>query len=451
MPPLYRLLVESGPDKGKSFAISESGCSVGRSSHNDLPLLDEQLSRLHCRFQFRKEELWVTDLASANGTEVDGVEIDEKKVVPGNRIRVGETVLLLEKAGEEGAAAGKPSAGDSEGGKTVPDATAPAVDLGFSGAMEGEAPVARLQKRTIIWAVSSFVGLLILAGLLRWMLEAPPGAATVQPLRSDARPRMLELRYEKIEGSAENIFRYDLALNERGRLTVSIDDLSQSRHVRRESPAPVEAELLERLGRQLEDSGFFALEASYEGVALPNSLASYDLTVVLGEKVHRVRVLNRSEPEEFLNARERIETFVRNELGLWAVEFSRERLESMARDAYMLGVKLVQEKDIQAGNLFSAARSFQECINFLDTVDPKPDFFEEAVSGLREARDETQRRYTEQNFRADRAIKLKDWERAASELRGLFELIPDRTDDRYKDAERRLLDVEARLKQRSSR
>ncbi len=458
MRPTFRLVVESGPDRGAVFVVPETGCSVGRSSHNDVLLMDEKLSRLHCRFQFRQDELWVTDLASANGTEVDGVEIAEQRVQAGSRVRLGDTLLRVEtedakdapddKAAVEGAVAAPVPVPGGES-PAVPPASA-AVDLGLSDTAVS-VPEARHLRRTLRLAVAAFLGLLLLAGLIRWMLESPAGSADVNPLAPAAGARTLELRYEKVEGSAENLFRYELVLDAQGRLAVAVDDLVQSRHVRKESPAPVAAALLAGLGRQLEESGFFTLDPAYEGIAQPNSLASYDLTVVLGLEAHRVRVLNRTEPESFRAARERVETFARNELGLWAVEFSRERLEGMAHDAYRLGVRLLQEKDIQAGNLFAASRSFQECVHFLDTVEPKPAFLQEALAGLREAGEEMGRRYTEQNFRADRAIKLKDWEAAASELRSLLELVPDRTDDRYRDAERRLLDVEARLKQRSAR
>ena len=57
-------------------------------------------------------------------------------------------------------------------------------------------------------------------------------------------------------------------------------------------------------------------------------------------------------------------------------------------------------------------------------------------------------RYKELNFSADRAIKLKEWQEAADELRALMQLIPDRADSRNRDAERRLLDVENRLRKK---
>ena len=46
--------------------------SVGRGLQNDLVVRDPVLSSAHARVEVRGEQLWVTDLKSRNGTEVDG-------------------------------------------------------------------------------------------------------------------------------------------------------------------------------------------------------------------------------------------------------------------------------------------------------------------------------------------------------------------------------------------
>ena len=55
-------------------------------------------------------------------------------------------------------------------------------------------------------------------------------------------------------------------------------------------------------------------------------------------------------------------------------------------------------------------------------------------------------RYTEERFLADRAINLSQWENAKRELMILLEMIPDRKDDRHREATAKLLDVEKRMK-----
>jgi hypothetical protein len=79
-------------------------------------------------------------------------------------------------------------------------------------------------------------------------------------------------------------------------------------------------------------------------------------------------------------------------------------------------------------------------------VNPKPDFYTEIIDGFEAAQEELDKRHKEQNFRADRAINLSDWPAAARELKILCEIIPDRADARHKEATRKLIDVENRLK-----
>jgi len=97
-------------------------------------------------------------------------------------------------------------------------------------------------------------------------------------------------------------------------------------------------------------------------------------------------------------------------------------------------------------NLFQAIRAFQSCLWYLDTIEPKPDFYEEAIAAADRARQALDQEYRDALFEVDKAINQRDWPRAASELRRILIMIPDRSDDRHQQAERRLLDVERRLR-----
>ena len=67
---------------------------------------------------------------------------------------------------------------------------------------------------------------------------------------------------------------------------------------------------------------------------------------------------------------------------------------------------------------------------------------------LTEAKDELDRRYRDQNFQCDRAIRLEDWAQAQTELKILCEMVPDAQDQRHVDAAAKLMDVEGRMKKR---
>ena len=78
-------------------------------------------------------------------------------------------------------------------------------------------------------------------------------------------------------------------------------------------------------------------------------------------------------------------------------------------------------------------------------VEVKPDFYLSLRGLITECTESLEKRYNDQQFLADKAIYLKDWQRAASELRVLCEMIPEREDERNQQARKKLLDVEARI------
>jgi len=56
------------------------------------------------------------------------------------------------------------------------------------------------------------------------------------------------------------------------------------------------------------------------------------------------------------------------------------------------------------------------------------------------------KRYEDLNFRAQRAIKLRDWREAAKSLQIICEMLPDRSDTRHAQARKDLLDVENHMR-----
>jgi pSer/pThr/pTyr-binding forkhead associated (FHA) protein len=71
--------------------------TVGRGDEAELSVDDAGVSRLHARLENRGTALWVTDLASRNGTFVDGEALASggAAVQPGSVIRVGQTLLVV--------------------------------------------------------------------------------------------------------------------------------------------------------------------------------------------------------------------------------------------------------------------------------------------------------------------------------------------------------------------
>ncbi len=440
-----QLTVKAGPDQGRTIDVPADGVGLGRSSGNDVTLADPLLSRHHCRLGFTSRgELLVSDLDSANGTLVNGEPVGEQILATGDRIVIGNTELVVTAVaaglptGEpaEGAAAdGKPPGAD--GGAASPPVF---VDLGFNDpeSAEHHAP----SMRPLLWAIGAAALLLLGVALIMRLPGRPPAPPVRPPAGQELLP--MEITYEKVEASSNSIFRYAMTLDASMRLAVAIDDLAENRHVRKE--AVVATNLVRELARELDASGFFHLADTYEGIPRADILNTWAITIVQGTRVKQCRVANRIEPDDFQTVRERLETFGKNELGIWAIQFSRDRLVALADEAFTRARNTFDERGIAYGNTAEAIRRFREAAFYLETVEPKPDFHGELVSLLAQAEEELDRRYEEQRFLADRAVNLKEWSSAARELRILREMIPDRNDPRHIQATRKLLDVENRIK-----
>ena len=91
-------------------------------------------------------------------------------------------------------------------------------------------------------------------------------------------------------------------------------------------------------------------------------------------------------------------------------------------------------------------KAFDAADVYLETIDPKPDFYQDVVGGRSDAKKLLQERYDDRAFRAEKSIKIGDWQEASKHLRVILESIPDREDDRYKQAQVKLLDVERHLR-----
>jgi hypothetical protein len=125
--------------------------------------------------------------------------------------------------------------------------------------------------------------------------------------------------------------------------------------------------------------------------------------------------------------------------------FSTEKLMEMARESYRLGKKLYSEKEIAYGNLSQAILRLGEADWYLETVEPKPNFYPDILKTINDCKADIQTKYDAVNFRATLAIKMRQWQDAAKELRIALEMIPDRSDPRHQESRKSLLDVERRL------
>ncbi len=96
---VYGRLDVFGPDGSiKSFPLSSPNVSVGRSSGNTVMLDNTTISRYHFSVTRDKDEVYITDLESANGTHVDGVKLVSNERRPlggGEEIQIGNLRIIF--------------------------------------------------------------------------------------------------------------------------------------------------------------------------------------------------------------------------------------------------------------------------------------------------------------------------------------------------------------------
>jgi PAS domain S-box-containing protein len=92
--PRYVVVIESGPDKGKSFFIGEK-VLVGRDQDIEVPLSDLQVSRRHLELQVGMDDVLIKDLGSSNGTIVKGKKVTSLRIPFNTQVHIGQTCFSV--------------------------------------------------------------------------------------------------------------------------------------------------------------------------------------------------------------------------------------------------------------------------------------------------------------------------------------------------------------------
>lgn len=134
------LYIANGRDQGKRFTLTPRALRVGRDSSCQIRLADSEASRTHA--EIIPSELGgfeLVDLGSSNGTVVNGTKVVRHRLVGGDRILIGSTLLLFEATAGEG----------------VPH---PGHDVDIVGPAQGQPAVNRGDASRIVSSLSSAKG-----------------------------------------------------------------------------------------------------------------------------------------------------------------------------------------------------------------------------------------------------------------------------------------------------
>lgn len=146
--------------RGRALSLEDGLLSIGRDPSNRLPLDDGAASRRHAEILRAPEGWWIRDMGSANGTRVNDLPVKKAWLKHGDRLCIGNTVLVFEEPDAPGQAAAEPAKlpvqEPGSGSEDVVGAEctsrekrmAPGVqDCGDSGTRAGEEPEQSLARR----------------------------------------------------------------------------------------------------------------------------------------------------------------------------------------------------------------------------------------------------------------------------------------------------------------
>lgn len=83
---------------GQRHQVDRDLVTLGRSKDCDVTIDDASVSRRHAEIRREDDALWIVDLGSTNGIEVNGRRVERARLGTGDRVLLGQTELRVELA-----------------------------------------------------------------------------------------------------------------------------------------------------------------------------------------------------------------------------------------------------------------------------------------------------------------------------------------------------------------
>jgi hypothetical protein len=91
-----RLEYQDTEGKRKVAKIEKAKTNIGRSSSNEIRVLDKSVSRQHCRIDLENNVCFIVDLGSEVGTIVNDRQVQKRALVPGDIVKLGAVSCLFQ-------------------------------------------------------------------------------------------------------------------------------------------------------------------------------------------------------------------------------------------------------------------------------------------------------------------------------------------------------------------
>lgn len=92
---MTNLTMRRGPEPGRNYELLKNTIQIGRGARNDIIIIDNEVSREHCRLVRVDDTYELFDLESSNGTFVDGQRVKESRILPPVcLVELGDSITL---------------------------------------------------------------------------------------------------------------------------------------------------------------------------------------------------------------------------------------------------------------------------------------------------------------------------------------------------------------------
>jgi len=88
------LVVLAGASVGEMYKVEGDKVIIGRGQKAQIRLFDDGISREHAQIVIEGNQIILQDLGSTNGTFCNGLKVDRRELVDGDKILVGSTTIL---------------------------------------------------------------------------------------------------------------------------------------------------------------------------------------------------------------------------------------------------------------------------------------------------------------------------------------------------------------------
>lgn len=165
---MAKLVVLTESLKGRSYDLVTVLTTIGRVDDNAFQIAEPSVSSHHCEILLRGNDIVVKDLNSTNGTFVNGQQVTETVLRPGQTLRLGQVEMRLEGDG----APPPPAAQRSEQTMILPQTAKRGVKMdqleaGKTGAFNKDSPFAKKSnKGTKIFIIAAVVVGVVIIGVI---------------------------------------------------------------------------------------------------------------------------------------------------------------------------------------------------------------------------------------------------------------------------------------------